>query len=103
MPKVRVSKKFGRLERDWSAGGGEEGRRLGEGWVFILEGLVSPVKGLNFKDSGTSLKNSKQRNDMVQLLFGGRSLLAACGKWTHRIILVPGGCCSGRKGLRWWR
>lgn len=55
---------------------------MAKGWVLILEGPGGPVKGLAFylKDSGTSLKNSKQRNDMIRFLFGGRSLLATCGE-----------------------
>lgn len=63
----------------WS---GEEGKKMAKGCVLILEGPGGPMKGLAFylKDSGTSLKNSKQRNDMIRFLFGGRSLLATCGE-----------------------
>lgn len=72
MPKVGGEEGLvGWRDTGW-LGSGEEGKKMAKG----------PVKGLAFylKDSGTSLKNSKQRNDMIRFLFGGRSLLATCGE-----------------------
>lgn len=53
-PRLKVKKKLGRLEIGGQDGEGEEGRRLEERWVLILENPGSPVRfRLCLKVSGT--------------------------------------------------
>ena len=48
MPRAGERKKFSRQGREGLGRDGEEGKRLEERGVLILEGLISPVKGLDF-------------------------------------------------------
>ena len=48
MPRAGERKKFSRQGREGLDRDGEEGKRLEDRRVLILEGLISPVKGLDF-------------------------------------------------------
>lgn len=48
MPRAGERKKFSRQGREGPGRDGEEGKMLEERGVLTLEGLISPVKGLDF-------------------------------------------------------
>lgn len=47
-PSLRLREKYGKLVRRGLGGESQEGRRLDRRWVLLLEGLVCPVKHLDF-------------------------------------------------------